>query len=903
MLTYSLPDGVKLISIGNRPLLTTPQGGKVAVDPLLLSLWEYAIGRSLEEVITGFKAGDLSPRFVRSGLACLAEAGLLTRNGISPGSGPQPKLVSGPLVAAVIVGYNSREWLEQCLPSLIKQIYSPLAIVVVDNGSRDDTIAWLEAHYPEVICERIDLAVSLAQAINQGASKSPQAEYLLMLNPDIRLEPDAIAQMVAVAESDPQCAAVGAKLRLWWAPAFLNGLGNRVGLFSWGTDNAFGHLDLGQFDDWRELPSACFAAALISRTAWQDIGPLDEGFPMYYEDVEWCYRARLLGYKILVAPRAVVYHAFGGKTPSGAEQSLAPRKLRNVVYGRLRFTLTITHQYLRRLLRNYLLEDWRNFIRYLADRNWASAWAYPASYFDLIKTFPSIVLKRRALQARSVTSDAMLFGSQESMPATFSWNGLPEMTSNLITSHYSPLIRSNRTKAMPEFDPAVRRPHLLIVSNDVIDDKMSGPGMRYLEMARALRGDKLDVTLAAPSKSKLENPGVNLVQYSSDRPGSLQVLVENSDIALITNYMVNTFPFLYKTGTRLVVDLYDPTILENLHYYLDASMEDRQIIHSQGVEFTNLALQIGDFFICGNDRQRDFWLGALAANNRINPLTYENDPDLRKLIDVVGIGFPDRELGSRQPIVRGVHPAVPQQARIILWGGGIWNWLDPLTLIQAWPQVIAKYADARLIFLGTRHPNPLVPAHEMAHKAMALASEIGEMDRSIVFIEWVPYDDREALLNEADIGVSLHPIHIETRYSIRTRMLDYIWARLPILSTSGDITSEWVEQYHLGVVVPPFDVDAVAQGLIELLGRSKLEWRSNFDPLMDELNWSKVVEPLRNYCLEGAYAPDRNDRRPPLTIEEPPMSRWQRAKQIWCEQGTKVLFQRAWRYLKWRSSL
>jgi hypothetical protein len=177
------------------------------------------------------------------------------------------------------------------------------------------------------------------------------------------------------------------------------------------------------------------------------------------------------------------------------------------------------------------------------------------------------------------------------------------------------------------------------------------------------------------------------------------------------------------------------------------------------------------------------------------------------------------------------------------------------------------------------------------------------MDRSIVFIEWVPYDDREALLNEADIGVSLHPIHIETRYSIRTRMLDYIWARLPILSTSGDITSEWVEQYHLGVVVPPFDVDAVAQGLIELLGRSKLEWRSNFDPLMDELNWSKVVEPLRNYCLEGAYAPDRNDRRPPLTIEEPPMSRWQRAKQIWCEQGTKVLFQRAWRYLKWRSSL
>lgn len=901
MITYSLPDGVRPVSIQNRPLLTTPEDGKVAVDPLLLSLWEYAPGRSLDEIIAGFVNQDYSPQMVRSGLACLAEAGLLTRSGTLDGAVPQPDGVSGPLVAVVIVSYNSREWLEQCLPSLIHQTYSPLEIVVVDNGSRDDTLAWLEAHYPQVIRERIASAVSLAQAINQGVSKSPQAEYLLLLNPDIHLQSDAIAQMVAVAQRDPQCAAVGAKLRLWWAPAFLNGLGNRVGSHSWGTDNAFGQLDLGQFDHWRELPSACFAAALITRLAWQEVGPVDEGFPMYYEDVEWCYRARLLGYRVLAAPQAVAYHAFGGKTPGGEEQALTPRKLRHVVYGRLRFTLKITRQYLRRFLRNYSLEDWGNFTHNLFNRKWAAAWAYPASYFRLLVKLPSLLLERRKLQARSLVSDAALF-DPVNMPANHSWHGLPELTSELVAAYYSPLIISKRTKAMPEFDPTVRRPHLLIVSNDVVDEKMSGPGMRYYEMARALQGDQLDVTLAVPSESKLKDAGIHIARYSSDRPGSLQVLVENSDIALITNYMLAAFPFLFKTSTRLVVDLYDPTMLENLHYYADASMQDRQAIHTSGVNFTNLALQIGDFFICGNDRQRDFWLGALAGNNRINPLTYENDPELRKLIDVVGIGFPDRGLRSAQPVVRGVHPAVPQQARIVLWGGGIWNWLDPLTLIQAWPQVVAKHPDARLVFLGTRHPNPLVPVHEMAQKAMDLAAETGEKDRTIVFIEWVPYEAREALLNEADIGVSLHPIHIETRYSIRTRMLDYIWARLPILTTTGDITSEWVQQYRLGVIVPPFDVEAVAQGLIQLLEQPKSEWRSSFDPLMDRLRWSSIVEPLRAYCLEGAYAADRRDRRPPVSIEELPVGRLQRVKQIWCEEGTKALFHRAGRYIRWRLS-
>ncbi len=107
--------------------------------------------------------------------------------------------------------------------------------------------------------------------------------------------------------------------------------------------------------------------------------------------------------------------------------------------------------------------------------------------------------------------------------------------------------------------------------------------------------------------------------------------------------------------------------------------------------------------------------------------------------------------------------------------------------------------------------------------------KIGEKDRTVFFIEWLPYEDREALLSEADIGVTLHTRHVETHFSIRTRVLDYIWARLPILVSEGDVTSEWVHEYALGRVIRPQDSDAVTQAILEILSVPKSSWYPQFD--------------------------------------------------------------------------
>jgi len=494
---------------------------------------------------------------------------------------------------------------------------------------------------------------------------------------------------------------------------------------------------------------------------------------------------------------------------------------------------------------------------------------------------------------------------QRQIPPAFIWHGLPELTWDLITNHYLPLVKANKTKPMAEFSTAKSKRKLLIISQDIVDKKMAGPGIRYLEMARTL-ADSLDITLAIPDDTSQEVAGIQLVPYRFDQPGTLKTLAETCDILLLSSFILDKFPFLSSLPARKVVDLYDPIVLENLHLYQNEPIDDQLRLNTQAVHSMNNLVSRGDFFICGNERQRDYWVGVLTACGRINPYTFKDDTSLRSLIDVVGIGYPDRS-PIHHPFLKGIHPAFPADSKIVLWGGGIWDWLDPLSLIKAWPQVLSRYPQARLVFPGTHHPNANVPHHKMAATAETLAGEIGQKERTVFFFDWLPYEDYEALLCEADIGVSLHPMHVETRYSIRTRLISYFWAHLPVLVSDGDVTSEWVRQYQLGVVVPPMDVGAVANGLMALLETAKDNWQPAYAQLAQYFAWSHVVEPLIRYCLHGSQAPDLTNLRTTSFFDQLKPSSTQsmgqrlaRARYIWRNEGFRMLLHRTWRYLQWK---
>ena len=440
------------------------------LDRAMFALWQMADGCELEQIVTRFRKKESDPSLVRAAVCCLAEAQLLARN--LETEGPDVSLeMNGPLVSVVIVSYNSQDWLTDCLNSVLAQTYSPLEIVVIDNHSSDHSSRLVKEKFPEVSLVNLEQTQSFARAINQGISQA-SGEYFSLLNPDVKLKPDAIAQLVSRALQNPDCAAVASELKFLWAPAFLNGLGNYVGAFSWGTDLGLGHLDLGQFEDFGEVPSACFASTLIPRQAWNAVGALDEGFPLYYEDTEWSYRARLLGFSIPAAPNATVYHAFSGRVPSIERSAFTPQKLRRVVYGRLQFATKILERAnLLHFLRNYFLEDVLNILLALFTGRWGKIGAYSKAWSDYLKSFPQLRQERRKLQSRRVNEDKIIFQPQRKAPIPLIRNGLPQLTWDSVRSHYYPLILSGRTRRFPEFEgfpaigktnpPEIRHPNLL----------------------------------------------------------------------------------------------------------------------------------------------------------------------------------------------------------------------------------------------------------------------------------------------------------------------------------------------------------------------------------------------------------------------------------------------------------
>ena len=312
---------------------------------------------------------------------------------------------------------------------------------------------------------------------------------------------------------------------------------------------------------------------------------------------------------------------------------------------------------------------------------------------------------------------------------------------------------------------------------------------------------------------------------------------------------------------RLVADLYDPVNLEVLELFHDHPLDER-LAHHNGQLFALVdQLQTADFFLCASERQRDYWLGMLSALGRINPYTHQDDRLFRNLIATASFGISSRSAEhSGVPAARGVLPGIEEDAKLVVWGGGVYNWFDPLSLLRAWPKVLERVPKARLLFMGMQHPNPDVPAMAMAVEAVRLSAELGLSDKSVHFnMGWVPYDRRQDFLLEADLGVSTHFDHIETAFSFRTRILDYIWAGLPIVATEGDEFAHLIKARDLGRVVGYEDSDGIANAIADLLSDPK-QRDACAQAVRDsraDFAWEHTLAPLVRYVADPKRAPDR----------------------------------------------
>ena len=211
-------------------------------------------------------------------------------------------------VSMIIVSYNSREDLCECIASLVDQDYSDFEVIVVDNNSADETVSFVEKNYPSIKVIRNKENYGPAKGYNIGITES-RGKYIVLLNPDTVVEKAWLHELVRVMEEDESIAACQSRVLLYNKPDTINTEGNDVNYlgFTWcrnyGKKNTYG----GGIQETLGL-SVC--SAILRRNVLEEVGLFDEDFFMYLDDTDLGLRMQLLGYKVVCNPKSIVYHKY-----------------------------------------------------------------------------------------------------------------------------------------------------------------------------------------------------------------------------------------------------------------------------------------------------------------------------------------------------------------------------------------------------------------------------------------------------------------------------------------------------------------------------------------------------------------------------------------------------------------
>ena len=234
-----------------------------------------------------------------------------------------------PSVTVVVLNWNRLADTLECLASLARQTYPDYRVIVVDNGSTDSSVAGIRARYPEVTVVANSSNLGFAEGNNVGIEQAltQAADYVLLLNNDTVVDAALIEQLVKVAEADERIGAVGAKILYHSEPGRLWSAGGSVNYAETVTRlRGYRQIDHGQFDRVQDVECVSGCAMLLRSSALQVVGRLDRLFsPAYFEDTDWCMRARRRGYQIKYAPAAKVWHKVS--MSGGGEYNLRERYL------------------------------------------------------------------------------------------------------------------------------------------------------------------------------------------------------------------------------------------------------------------------------------------------------------------------------------------------------------------------------------------------------------------------------------------------------------------------------------------------------------------------------------------------------------------------------------------------
>lgn len=304
-------------------------------------------------------------------------------------------------VAVVILGWNGKKFLEQFLPSVVQ--YTPIEwceIVVADNNSTDDSLAFVAENYPQITIVQNGRNGGYAGGYND-ALKRIEAEYYVLLNQDIEVTEGWISRIIEVMDTDKTIAASQPKLLDYFKRnkfEYAGASGGYVDAF--GFAFCRGRLfdtveeDNGQYNDIVPIFWATGACLVVRAAVYWEAGGLDESFFAHQEEIDLCWRIQNLGYQIIVVPSAIVYHVGGGSLPYGNSRKTYLNFRNNLM---LLFKNLPLSELIFKLPIRLILDVIAAHQALLKEKNLTTFKAIARAHFDFFKLVPSLIGKRKLI--------------------------------------------------------------------------------------------------------------------------------------------------------------------------------------------------------------------------------------------------------------------------------------------------------------------------------------------------------------------------------------------------------------------------------------------------------------------------------------------------------------------------
>ncbi len=218
-------------------------------------------------------------------------------------------------VGIIIVNWNGKSYLDDCLKSIRNQTYTNISTILVDNGSTDGSVEFVKKYYKEVVIIKLEENKGFAKGNNIGIKKAFEdinIEYIFTLNNDTTIEPNTIGSLISIANQDKKIGSVAPKMIFLRNKKVIDNLGISINKDGGAVNRGSKEVDQGQYDKSSNIFGVCAGAALYKREAIESIRLnkeyFDDDFFAYYEDLDLAWRLRLAGWRSMSCPEAIVYH-------------------------------------------------------------------------------------------------------------------------------------------------------------------------------------------------------------------------------------------------------------------------------------------------------------------------------------------------------------------------------------------------------------------------------------------------------------------------------------------------------------------------------------------------------------------------------------------------------------------